>query len=858
MNRISKGGLLAGAFSGSLACLLAPSIAEAACTIGGTLTLVTVNCTGTSSLGAPISHTTPAGQSLAITLGSDGNPANVFYTAGTPITVSLGGGPGTSGSLDTGNTGTPSSITGSSSGFVVTSTGGANILIGQNSAGGNGLNANITGQNGSGIIATADTTGSVAITMAPGTTVTGTTGNAINVSVVNGAANVTVNGNVTAPPPNWGIRVNSSGSGNITIGGSGNVLDGGLGAFSTGTGNILIQGTGNTNYSGTFFDLEASISNAASTGGISITRSGTITAPNTTGIYAVNAGSGPISITGTGNVSAGSYGIYAAASGGDVTISPAGSVTGTVGIAGYTTGSGNVTISTAGNVSGSSYGIVASVASGTETINIGASSTVSGTTGAIDLLGANSVINNAGIINGVIASNAPVPVVDPLTINNFGAFNINSANGSNVQNVTNFNGKGGTLGVTVNPSAGTADLLKVTNLSGSTTIVPTVVGPTTTINTPINVIEAANVAGGTTVNANNSGLFTYGVKSIADPSVAGQTDYQLFSALNVPVAAAAPQTINTVITALETGFFQNSSAFISEPANPKPNQINGGPWIRFGTGNDRTFDTATAFTPGAAPTNAAEKVSTDFSGFQAGVDLGVANVQNTGWNTHIGITTGLVALGVNDLITTTISNQTKVTFVGLYAAITGHGFFADAQVRGDFYAMNINNPTAGLVGAPLSGSAIAFNSSAGYHFTLPHSWFVEPSVAFLYDSLNVATLSYGAFGSQTFNPFLSELGRFGVRVGTTFIFDNAHVAVQPFAVGSVWHEFAGPTTSTFLGPGGINTPLSVTRIGTFGQASLGVSAQVLQTGFVGFARGDYRFGDYLQGYAAVVGLRYAF
>jgi hypothetical protein len=50
----------------------------------------------------------------------------------------------------------------------------------------------------------------------------------------------------------------------------------------------------------------------------------------------------------------------------------------------------------------------------------------------------------------------------------------------------------------------------------------------------------------------------------------------------------------------------------------------------------------------------------------------------------------------------------------------------------------------------------------------------------------------------------------------------------------------------------------VTRIGTFGQLGLGVSGQVVQTGLLGFVRGDWRFGQNLSGYAVVGGLRYQF
>jgi len=56
----------------------------------------------------------------------------------------------------------------------------------------------------------------------------------------------------------------------------------------------------------------------------------------------------------------------------------------------------------------------------------------------------------------------------------------------------------------------------------------------------------------------------------------------------------------------------------------------------------------------------------------------------------------------------------------------------------------------------------------------------------------------------------------------------------------------------------IDIPISTTRVGTFGQLGLGVSGQLLQTGFVGFVRGDVRFGENINGLAVVGGARYTF
>jgi RNA 3'-terminal phosphate cyclase len=126
------------------------------------------------------------------------------------------------------------------------------------------------------------------------------------------------------------------------------------------------------------------------------------------------------------------------------------------------------------------------------------------------------------------------------------------------------------------------------------------------------------------------------------------------------------------------------------------------------------------------------------------------------------------------------------------------------------------------------------------------------------DSLRISLDSTGVSAAYlVFNPIQSALGRAGVRIGTTYVLDSFELALQRFATGSVWHEFAGNTHTTFATPV-TAVPLSVTRVGTFAQLGVGVSGQVLNSGFIGFVRSDYRVGENISGYALVAGLRYQF
>ena len=110
----------------------------------------------------------------------------------------------------------------------------------------------------------------------------------------------------------------------------------------------------------------------------------------------------------------------------------------------------------------------------------------------------------------------------------------------------------------------------------------------------------------------------------------------------------------------------------------------------------------------------------------------------------------------------------------------------------------------------------------------------------------------------------STLGRLSVRVGTSVAFGN--VVLQPFASASIIHEFQGQVvsnlTSDFAAIGAalptLSSTVTVSGPQTYGQFGLGVSAQVVNTGWLGYLRGDYRTGDDIEGWSVNGGLRYQF
>jgi outer membrane autotransporter protein len=354
----------------------------------------------------------------------------------------------------------------------------------------------------------------------------------------------------------------------------------------------------------------------------------------------------------------------------------------------------------------------------------------------------------------------------------------------------------------------------------------------------------------------------------------------------IGLLAATSNAATATVTAMNTGFQTQTSAFISSPNSSKPDQFADGVWGR-AVGGRIDVDSLSDGTRlrAAAPLGPFQSACTteshtDYSGYQGGFDVGRLNFGSSGWNAHFGVTGGVFEAETTSQQGSGTTRAT-VPFVGLYGALVGPtGFFLDAQIAGQFYNMTVNEPSLAAHGA-LNGTGIGINGDAGYHWKLGN-YFIEPSVGFVYSRVDLGTLGVsptvlggvalpGGAGRAVTLPTKLSLdaietlpARAGVRVGTSFT--SGGVILEPFVAASVWHEFAGNTimnaTFTPPNPGAANpTPslsLSSTRIGTFGQYSLGFSASVLDTGWLGYARVDYRNGENIEALSVNGGLRYQF
>jgi opacity protein-like surface antigen len=357
----------------------------------------------------------------------------------------------------------------------------------------------------------------------------------------------------------------------------------------------------------------------------------------------------------------------------------------------------------------------------------------------------------------------------------------------------------------------------------------------------------------------------------------------------------------STINSVNTAFLTNTSAFVSAPGGAQPDQQGGGVWGRViaGTAETKTSSTGTidvsalGLTPDTGRQTCHTTTRQDYAGYQVGHDISVLNGGGTGANWHWGVTAGYFEAKTKDKtpagaytnpnfpadpFTTpagTFSAETQVPFVGIYTAFTKGSFFLDGQVRVDFYTNSLSDSANGLFGQQLDARGLSLTANAGYSIPLGSGWFIEPSAGVVWsrvevDPLNVAgVLQTGApfapyaRGTVTVEDIDSLLGRASFTVGTNFT--SRGVAWQPYFTASVFNEFAGSVTarSVVANTGnpaldGLRLTTSTDRVGTYGQFALGTAAAIINTGWLGYTRVDYKVGEDIDGWSVNAGLRYQF
>jgi opacity protein-like surface antigen len=346
-------------------------------------------------------------------------------------------------------------------------------------------------------------------------------------------------------------------------------------------------------------------------------------------------------------------------------------------------------------------------------------------------------------------------------------------------------------------------------------------------------------------------------------------------------SASAATTLSSVFTNMDTAFLSQGNAFVSSPKSDRPDFAVGGIWIRGIGGEVETSSTGTATSPVAGFSGTVTcntTVREGYGGVQVGQDLGELNFGGTAANLHFGWTAGYAEANAHDVNGLGTSGNFQAPFAGVYGVFTYGNFFADALARVNFYEMRLSDSLAGANNQGLDARGVSFGASIGYNIPLYLNWFLEPSLGIIHSNTTIDSLSVyevippsartiGICGSSTaacliagvinFDDVESTLGHAGVRVGTNLTIGQ--LALQPFVTAAVWNEFEGPTTTTFVnGTPSLAGTVSTTRVGTYGQYSAGAAAQILDTGWLGYLRVDYREGEFINGVGLNGGLRYQF
>jgi opacity protein-like surface antigen len=345
--------------------------------------------------------------------------------------------------------------------------------------------------------------------------------------------------------------------------------------------------------------------------------------------------------------------------------------------------------------------------------------------------------------------------------------------------------------------------------------------------------------------------------------------------------------ISSVISTINTSFLAQGNAFVAGLPDAKADETSGGIWGRViggrvdeqatGTFSGSIGASANNGTPaGSGQISCNSDVRLNYGGFQMGQDIARLNIGGNGATLHVGVTGGYAEANAQDLGGSNFSGNFQVPFAGVYAAYTSGRFFADILGRADFYQMSLFSPDAALSNQRLDAIGGTVSGSVGYRFDLGHDWFFEPSASGIYSKVNINTLNLPEGFGNTNNPLflspgtvqfsdnISILGRLGARIGTTV--NSGSIIWQPFATASVWHEFAGNNTATYNAqPYSLNNVdfavsgvLNDTRVGTYGQYSIGTAAQVIGSPWLGYVRIDYREGSNIEALGFNAGLRYNF
>ena len=287
-----------------------------------------------------------------------------------------------------------------------------------------------------------------------------------------------------------------------------------------------------------------------------------------------------------------------------------------------------------------------------------------------------------------------------------------------------------------------------------------------------------------------------------------------------------------------------------EPVGPAPGYqaISPGLWARgsFGELNRDASVSFTSFGPATAHLNREQRTGD----FEVGADFGVRDLLGQGDALIFGVLGGFVVseLDYDQLAQSFDLNGGQV---GAYATYLNGGLFLDTLFKADFVNLDPKS-TIGFAGS-LDAQNFGVRLDSGYRFGgFGPGMFFEPLATIGVVDSEIDNFTQGA-NRVNFDDGTSVRGRLGLRVGTNF--QAGQITVEPFVIGSVWHEFEDDNRTTLVSSGTLFS-LTDNFQDTWGEVSAGLNLFNLGAGASGFGKVDVAFGDDIDGVGGQVGVRY--
>jgi hypothetical protein len=344
------------------------------------------------------------------------------------------------------------------------------------------------------------------------------------------------------------------------------------------------------------------------------------------------------------------------------------------------------------------------------------------------------------------------------------------------------------------------------------------------------------------------------------------------AACNVPALAAALNIGQAICPAVIDGSVANSVAttFGSQFIGVQVPYVSGsqgnattgyGVWSRsFAMVESTRPSTTLSSTSGSYTTS--NSITTNSQAFQLGADIAQFDIGSSGWAAYGGVTAG--SLWSQPQVGSDGSYHYDVPFVGLYSVLTNGSFALQSTVLRGFYASSMTSSGFALSNYSNSGDAFNFSSTASYRFVV-NSFGIEPTAGISLTDLSVHSFGVGSVGgvvpsgNMAFSRVYSDLANVGLRISHSYDFDK--FSISPYVAVAVWDEFGPKSVATYTTPAILPTTTvydAGSKLGAYGQYSVGGSFQVHDSGWSGYFRSDVKLGDNIRALVVSSGLRYSF